>query len=281
MITTEYLTGLDKFSLAVKKRVTSKYSGSRASVTIGKGITVTDHRIYAPGDDFRSIDWKIFARTDNLYVKKYEEEKNLTLHVILDCSASMNYGKPMKFDFAAMLGVGFAYLAFKDNERFQFATFSDDVTVFQPRRGMGHFIAMVDYLNKIKIGKNSKLLESIKKYKKTLGSRSLIIIISDFLYDIEEIKSSLVLLANHELKVIQVLDATEKELKIQGDVKLHDSESDATIRTVITPRLVSQYDKQLADHIMNLERTCFALHADFHVLSTDTPIFDAFYEILK
>ncbi len=281
MITTEFLNGLDRFSLAVKKRVTSKYSGSRQSVAMGRGISVTDHRIYAPGDDIRSIDWKIFARTDNLYVKKYEEEKNLTLHVILDSSASMNYGKPAKYDFAAMLGVGFAYLAFKENEKFQFATFADDITVFQPRKGMGHLISMVDYLNKLKAGKNSKLLESIKKYKKTLGSRSLIIIISDFLYDIEEIKAALVLLANHELKVIQVLDSTEKELAIQGDVKLHDSESGTTLRTVVTPRMVSQYDRQLSDHILNLERTCFALHADFHVLTTDTPIFDAFYEILK
>jgi len=112
MISTEFLDQLTKFHLIVSKRVTSQYAGPRKSIAMGKGIIFKDHRIYAPGDDFRAIDWKVYARTDDLYVKNYEEERNLAVHIIVDSSGSMDYGKPRsKFDYASMLGVGFAYLA--------------------------------------------------------------------------------------------------------------------------------------------------------------------------
>ena len=125
MIDTSFLDQLGRFSLVVRKRVTSSYTGPRKSIASGRGMAFKDHRIYAPGDDFRLIDWKVFARTDDLYIKNYEEERNLTVHVIVDHSASMNFGKTLsKFDYASMLGVGFAYLAMKENEKFQFSTFS-------------------------------------------------------------------------------------------------------------------------------------------------------------
>ena len=126
-IDVSFLSQLDRFNLVIKKRVTSNYTGPRKSVALGRGLLFKEHRIYAPGDDIRAIDWKVYARTDDLYVKMYEEEKNLIVHIIVDYSASMNFGKPInKFDYASMLGVGFAYLAMKENEKFQFSTFSDD-----------------------------------------------------------------------------------------------------------------------------------------------------------
>src|SRR3972149_8491344 len=131
MISTDFFEQLDRFHLVIKKRVTSSYMGPRKSVATGRGLMFKEHRIYSPGDDIRLIDWKVFARTDDLYIKTFEEERNLTVHIIMDASASMGFGKPVsKFDYAAMLGVGFAYLAMRDNEKFQFSTFSEGLDVF-------------------------------------------------------------------------------------------------------------------------------------------------------
>ena len=119
MITTEFLDELSRFNLVVQKRVTSNYIGPRKSIAAGRGLTFKEHRPYAPGDDIRLIDWKVFARTDDLHIKTFEEERNLTVHSIIDTSASMGFGKPVsKFDYAAMLGVGFGYLAMRENEKF-------------------------------------------------------------------------------------------------------------------------------------------------------------------
>src|SRR3989344_4799398 len=112
MIDGQFLHQLEKFSLIVNKRITSNYIGERFSKATGKGLIFKDHVMYGPGEDFRSIDWKLFGRADKLFSKKDEEKRKITVHVILDLSASMNFGTGVsKAEFASKLGVGFAYLA--------------------------------------------------------------------------------------------------------------------------------------------------------------------------
>src|SRR3989338_2461213 len=233
-IDTSFLSQLDRFNLVVKKRVTSSYIGPRKSIALGRGLIFKEHRIYAPGDDIRSIDWRVFARTDDLYIKTYEEERNLVVHLIVDCSSSMNFGKSVtKFDYASMLGVGFAYLALKENEKFMFSTFSESLEVFQPRRGMSQLAAMINHLNSMKTKGFSKVRDAITQYKKLIGSRAMIVLISDFLMPVEEIRESLYMLGRNEIKIIQVLDPLEKNLRIEGDFKLKDSETGEHLRTYI------------------------------------------------
>ena len=284
MITTEFLDHMDRFRLIVNKKVTSNYTGKRTSLFTGTGATIKDYRIYSPGDDWRLIDWKIYARTDHLYVRRYEEERNLVMHALVDSSASMNYGSPVtKFEYGAMLGVGFAYLALKENEKFQFATFSEDVKVFQPRRGLGHLASMIDYLNSVRPTSKSRFKDMMVKYKKFLTSRAYIVLVSDFLFDIDEIREGLLTLAsgNHEIKVMQVLDTTEKDLRVEGDVRLKDAESTETLRTYIGPKLVVEYESKLEQHIARIGRICTGIKADFYVATTATPIFDIFYDALR
>ena len=282
MIDTSFLNQLDKFNLIVKKRVTSNYTGPRRSIAQGRGLVFKDYRPYSQGDDFRAIDWKIYAKTDELYVKNYEEERNLVVHVIVDYSASMNFGKPIsKFDYASMLGVGFAYMALKENEKFMFSTFSDDISVFQPKRGASQLMSMVHHLNSLKTSGVSKLYDAIAKYKKLIGSRAMIVLISDFLIDIDEIKQALYNLGRHEIKVVQVLDPVEKNLELKGDFNLKDSETGQRLRTNISPRMQLQYKKMLDSHSAQIESTCNKLGIGFHQITTDTSIFDAFYKVLE
>jgi uncharacterized protein (DUF58 family) len=282
MINTDFLDQLDRFHLVVKKRVTSNYIGPRKSIAAGRGLTFKDHRIYSPGEDIRLIDWKVFARTDDLYIKTFEEERNLTAHIIMDASASMGFGKPIsKFDYAAMLGVGFAYLAMRENEKFQFSTFAESLDVFQSRRGMSQLASMVFHLNNTKTQGLSKLLDAMVQYKKVIGSRSMLVLVSDFLVDIDEVTETLYTLGDHEIKVIQLLDPIEKNLKYSGDFKLVDSETQSRLRTYVSPRLRVEYQQMLDSHTAKIEETCNKLGIHFHQLTTDTPIFDAFYKVLE
>ncbi|MBU90558.1 DUF58 domain-containing protein [Candidatus Woesearchaeota archaeon] len=282
MINTDFLNQLDRFHLVVKKRVTSNYIGPRKSIAAGRGLTFKDHRIYSPGEDIRLIDWKVFARTDDLYIKTFEEERNLTAHIIMDASASMGFGKPIsKFDYAAMLGVGFAYLAMRENEKFQFSTFAESLDVFQSRRGMSQLASMVFHLNNTKTQGLSKLLDAMVQYKKVIGSRSMLVLVSDFLVDIDEVTETLYTLGDHEIKVIQLLDPIEKNLKYSGDFKLVDSETQSRLRTYVSPRLRVEYQQMLDSHTAKIEETCNKLGIHFHQLTTDTPIFDAFYKVLE
>lgn len=283
MIDTSFLDYLKKFSLIVNKRVTSVYSGQKLSIAQGRGTTFKDHRIYAPGDDFRSIDWRVYARTDDLYIKNYEEERNLNVHILVDASASMDYGKQVsKFDYASMIGVGFAYLAIKDNEKFQFSTFSEGMDVFQPKRGMHQLASMIEHLNKLKPAGKTDFLNTMMAYKRFIGSRSLIIIVSDMLFDSEDIKNALIRLgSSHTIKLIQVLDPQEKNLSLEGDFKLKDSETTDQMRTFISPRLKQYYTRMLDDHTAKIRNVCLQLGVHYYQVTSDTPIFDTFYEMLR
>ncbi len=281
MIDTSFLKQLDRFSLVIRKRVTSSYAGPRKSIAFGKGLTFRDHRIYAPGDDIRSVDWKVFARTDDLYVKMYEEERNLVVHTILDASKSMDFGKSVsKFNYSAMLCVGFAYLAMKENEKVQFSTFSDNLEVFHRGKGRSQLASMVHHLNNFKLGGSSRIKDSLFLYKRFIRSRSLIVLVSDFLVDIEEIRAALNSVGDHEMKVIQVLDPVEKELKFQGNFNLADSETREKLKTNVSPRAREHYQSMLDDHSAKIEEACNTIGADFHLVTTDMPVFDVFYKIL-
>ncbi|MBU0756773.1 MAG: DUF58 domain-containing protein [Nanoarchaeota archaeon] len=283
MIDIDFLSQLKRFSLIVNKRVTSSFTGSKKSTHMGTGLVVNDFRQYVPGDDFRAIDWNIFARTDDFYIKRYEEDKSLTVHVLIDVSKSMDFGtgKYTKFEYAAMLGLGFAYLAARTNERFQLSTFSRYFVTFKANRGMSQVMGFLSHLNKIKCTGHIEFSDLMRKYKKTLKSKSLIVIISDYLFDIEEIKSSIPLYANQELKVIQVLDKTETNFKVFGDVILKDAETNKEIHTYISEAKRAEYREQLYNHILSIENETKSSGGKFHLFSTEEPMFDAFYKILN
>src|SRR3989338_4219751 len=127
MIDLNFVKQLDQFSLIVNKRITSRYVGERKSMFVGHGLIFQEYRQYCPGDDFRKIDWKVFARSDRLYIKRFEEDRNLVIHIIVDFSGSMDYGtgKYKKYEYASMLALGFGYLASNNNEKFLLSTFDN------------------------------------------------------------------------------------------------------------------------------------------------------------
>ncbi|MBW3018262.1 DUF58 domain-containing protein, partial [Candidatus Woesearchaeota archaeon] len=206
-ITAEFLDQLDRFNLVIHKRVTSNYIGTRESIASGQGLVFEDHRLYAIGDDYRWIDWKVYGRTDKLHVRRFEEERSLTIHILLDKSGSMKFMD--KWDYAAMLGVGFAYLTMKENEKFQFSTFSEEVENFRPKRGRQHLATMIHQLNAMKVSGVGDILKAARAVKKATFNRSMIIVISDFLYDLKEMETALALLSKNDLKIIQLFDKKE------------------------------------------------------------------------
>ncbi|MBS3148996.1 DUF58 domain-containing protein [Candidatus Woesearchaeota archaeon] len=281
MIKSDFLHQLDRFSLIINKRITSNYVGERFSKATGRGLIFKDHIQYEPGEDFRSIDWKVFGRTDKLFCKRYEEERNLTVHIILDLSASMDFGRGVsKSEFASMLGVGFAYLALKNNERFVLSTFSDKLEFFKAKKGRQQLASMVEYLNNKKPKGTSTLEKSLGGYRQLINSKSYVVILSDFLYPVEDIRKALFFFKNNHVVVIQTLDKIERNLDLEGDFKLKDLETGGTLRTYINPYAKKQYNQMLDGHVEKIREACLEMGAKFYVADTGQNVFDVFYEIL-
>jgi uncharacterized protein (DUF58 family) len=281
MIDTKFLGQLARFNIIIKKRVTSSFTGAQKSFVLGTGTELRDKRKYESGDDIRLIDWNVYARTDKLHIKRFEEEKNLTTHIIVDYSKSMDFGKKYtKFHYGSMLGIGFAYIAMRNNDRFEFSTFSNDLNPVKAKRGMKHLAHIVDYLNKLKTKGSSDFSDMMKIYLKNIKSKSMVVIVSDFLFDINEIQDGITRFKNHEIKVIQVLDKEEKDLDIEGDFKLVDSETNNVMKTYVSKRERQEYLEELNEHSAKIQNIVESVGGKFYTTTTHENIFNVFYNIL-
>ena len=277
-----FLKQLDRFNIIFKKKVTSSLVGERESRFMGSGLIFSEYANYNPGDDFKHIDWRAYARTNKLFVKRFEEDRELVVHVIVDFSASMNFGaKVKKYDYASQLGLGFCYIASKNNEKFVLSTFNEHLDFFKASKGKRQIAAIVDFLEKKRPKGVSAFRDSLFQYKSLIHQKSLVVIISDFFTSLEEIKEILYRFKRNKIKLIQVLDHVESKMDIRGDYYLTDLESGESLRTFIDPYLRKQYFDKLHKHNSQVKDACSEVGADFYSVCSDEDIFNAFYRILS
>jgi uncharacterized protein (DUF58 family) len=196
----------------------------------------------------------------------------------------MNFGsgKISKFDFASMLALGFAYLVNKENEKFGLATFSTKLKdIMPPKRGKRQFFEAMDTLNKQELGGLTDLGEVGERYGALIKSRSLSIVISDFLEPLDSIQKGLFRLAKKSKNfiVVHVADPAEKKLDWQGDVKLYDLETNQEKKIFFTPQMRKEYGVKYVKHVEGVRKAAESVGADFFSVSSGDPVFDIFFEI--
>jgi uncharacterized protein (DUF58 family) len=276
---TEFFQELDRFSLLVKKRVSTAYSGGRKSLRFGHGISPVGYREYRKGDDFKLVDWKVYGRTEKLYIREHEEERSLVVHILLDGSASMDCEG--KFSFASRLAAGFAYLAAADNEKYAISLFCKKLYPGEPKRGRRSLFQSIEDLDAIKPHGTTSHKAVADQMDSLLKSTSLVVLISDMLGETEDVLYSIYRLAGHELVIIQVLAPSEMELDYKGDIKFMNPEGGEPVITRITEAERSEYLKKLSQHNHQIQEACTQVGADYFLFSSDRPVFDAFSEMLS
>lgn len=276
---TEFFRELDKFSLLVKKRVSTAYSGGRKSLRFGHGVSPVGYREYRRGDDFKLVDWKVYGRTEKLYIREHEEERSLVVHILLDGSASMGYEG--KFSYATRLAAGFAYLAATENEKYAISLFCKKLYPGEPKRGRKSLFQSIDDLDAVTPRGGTALKAVADQMDSLLKSTSLVVLISDLLGDTEDVLSSIYRLAGHELVVIQVLARQEMELDFSGDINFIDMESGKPLITRVTESERGEYVKRLSEHNNQIQEACSRVGADYFLARSDRPVFDTFSEMLS
>ncbi len=276
---TEFFKELDRFALLVKKRVSTAYSGGRKSLRFGHGISPVGYREYRRGDDIKLVDWKVYGRTEKLYIKEHEEERSLVVHLLLDASGSMGYEG--KFTYASRLAAGFAYLATLENEKYAISLFCKKLYPGDPRRGRRYLFQSIEELDEIVPRGETNLRLVSDQFEGLVRSTSLVVVISDFLGDTDQIVSSIYRLSGHDLIMIRVLAPDEVNLNFGGDVKFVDMETHKPLITRVTVEERSEYERRLEEHTERIAEACNNVGADFFTFSTDKPIFDAFSEMIS
>ncbi|MFQ3275104.1 MAG: hypothetical protein ACI9LV_000942 [Candidatus Nanohaloarchaea archaeon] len=282
MIEIDFIDELDRFNLALKKNSTEIQEGEQSSSSTGQGMIFEDHKKYLPGDDIRKIDWKAYARTGDLYVKRFEEEKSVTVHILVDRSSSMDFGsEEKKYDYASKIGLALAYMTSNTNDRFRFSVFSETITDISSARRNPNIGAMVDTLNELRKTPESRIEKCITEYSARIENKSIVVIISDFLTDIEEIESAVNRLGGSDVVLVNTFDVEEMDPSIEGDKILQDPESDREVRTYLSRKTREDYRSKLEKHMHDIEEIADKYGAEYILASTDEDVFESFLKVWR
>src|SRR5690349_7496023 len=146
----DVLTKLEYLSLVSKRIFRGSLLAQRRTMQLGSGIEFADHREYTPGDDFRYLDWNLYARHDELLLKRFQEEEDLHVYFLIDCSRSMAFGDPPKFDFARQVTAALAYIALADLDLISVTAFAADIVAdFPLTRGKGRILSLLKFLENL------------------------------------------------------------------------------------------------------------------------------------
>ena len=253
----EFLKKLEYLSLISKRVFRGSLMAQRRTKQLGSGIEFADHREYTPGDDFRYLDWNLYARHDELLLKRFEEEEDLHVYFLIDCSRSMAFGDPPKFDFARQVAAALAYIALADLDRISVTAFADDIVAdFPLTRGKGRILSLLKFLENLPAqGQDTNLERVATGFIHREQHRGLVVVVSD-LYDPNGFDRGLDLLRHrrYEPRILQVYDKYEKEPPdMLGDVEMWDVESGNARKVTVTEKNLRQY-RQLFEEFQDKVR---------------------------
>ncbi|WP_415381651.1 DUF58 domain-containing protein [Halosimplex sp. TS25] len=280
----DFLDELDRFDAALDRETAALRQGEQESPRVGEGLTFSDYRRYSPGDDTRLVDWKLFARTEEYYIKQFEEERNLTVHVLLDASASMDYGEGTahKFEYAAKIGLGFCYLTAEEHNDFRFSTMGERADRLDTgRSNRGEVLALIDQINELDLAGEVDFGTVLSAYADQIRSRSLVVVVTDCLADPEDIELGVSALARNDVDVlvVRVVAPDERDPDVVGDALFADPETDTTRRSYFSQSLVETYQSRLDAHVDEVKQRVTGLGADHVLVDTGDEYFDSFASV--
>lgn len=283
-IDTSFLTQLDRYAIPLSRRVTAVHTGSHQSTRTGAGLDIIDHRKYNQGDSLKRIDWNLYARTEKLYIRRFEEDKNLNMVILLDASSSMLFpdNTPNKFEYASTIAAGVSYIVMKHNDVYTIATFADDVDYTKAHKGRDDFLRTIDSLTRISVSGNTKLADCTDSIYPRIKSKSMVLIISDFLDNLDSIRNSVNRLSRHELVLVHIYDESEINLPetVDGAIKFIDSETNEEISFTVGPNFKKEYASEYAKHIAELEKIAYDFKIPYFRVSIKNQPLDTVLKII-
>jgi uncharacterized protein (DUF58 family) len=267
---------LGTLELKARTVVEGLLSGLHRSPFKGFSVEFAEYRQYIPGDDLATIDWKVYARSDRHYVKKFEEETNLDCHVVLDASGSMAYGSHglTKFEYAQCLAASLGYLMNRQRDAVGLTVFDASITTMLPASARpGHLRAFLITLDRLQPGRETDVARPLHQLADSLTKRGMVVLISDLLDEPERVVRGLkhFQFRGTDVIVFHVLDPDEIQFPFQRATRFEDLETDEEVMAV--PSLVrAHYLEAMGALVERYRRELGACGIDYCQLSTDQPL---------
>ena len=269
------LMKIKSMELRAKVIVEGFWKGIHRSPYHGFSVEFTEYRQYTVGDDPRYIDWRLYARSDRFYIKKFEDETNLRCHLLLDHSRSMGYGSGSysKSQYAGTLAATLAYFLFTQGDAVGLATFDNQIRQYMPPRNRpGYLRRLLLTLETHPEGKATDLGPPLQRIGEILTKRGLLILVSDLLTSIDRLEPDLSYLSagGHDVVVFHVMDPAELKFDFNAPAIFRDVETGRDMYVDPADAQIS-YKKMLEKHLVRAKSICQKLGIDYHLFSTDRP----------
>lgn len=277
------LQRLDNLVLITRKAMATGRPGRRRSPLAGSSMEFADYRRYAPGDDFRRIDWRAYARLERLFLRVFEAEENLTITILIDCSDSMQHGKPSKASLATTLAAALSYVALKCEDSVMVGALTDRLSAHR-RTGSGkHAIWTVgEFLRRLPHAGTTDLNRALYELGRVVSGPGLTIVISDFLAPggyqagVRAVRQ-----LRQEVALLQILAPDEIEPDLQGDWRLRDSEGSGSVEVSSTPAVIQAYRQRLLTYMQELASFAHAHAMTYAMIPSDTVLIDVVQRLLR
>jgi uncharacterized protein (DUF58 family) len=290
----ESLTSLDPQTLAklsglalrARHIVEGYVAGLHKSPYHGFSIEFAEHREYAPGDDLRYVDWKVFGRTDKVYLKQYEDETNLICYLVLDVSESMTYqsreAAMSKLQYAQCLAAALGWLVLKQQDAVGLSTFDNQVrAMVRPAGNPSHLEQILHVMDAARPGKKTTIGPIFHELAQRLTKRGVVIVLSDLFDDVESLAAGLKHFRHrrHDVVLLHVLDPAELDFPFRGPTEFKGLEEFPEVQA--DPAVIRRaYLRELNAYRQSLEQACRREHIDYFLLRTDQPLDLALTQVL-
>jgi uncharacterized protein (DUF58 family) len=269
----EFQRRLEMLALVSRRVFAGRLRAERRTRKKGSGVEFADHRDYAPGDDIRSVDWNVYQRFGRLLVRLYEEEEDLSIYFLLDCSSSMGFGGKEKFDQARRLVAALAYVGLANLDRVTLVAVTDSVTHRMPAtRGKGRIFRVFRFLSDLVTKGHTDLGDALKTFAAEHKRRGLAVLVSD-LYDPAGFERGINVLRfeGFEPYVVHIQDQRDGAPPLGGDVLVYDCETGDEREVTITPDVLSKLGTAYREYAARIERFCKEKQVPYLVADATTP----------
>ncbi len=272
------LAKLKGLHLRARHIVEGYVSGLHRSPYHGFSIEFAEHREYAPGDDLRYVDWKVFGRTDKFYLKQYGDETNLLCYLVLDISESMTYrSNPValsKLEYAQALAASVAWLVLEQQDATGLVTFDSQIrTLLRPASNSSHLKQLIQVMETVIPGKKTTAGPIFHELAERLKKRGVVMILSDFFDNVKSLLAGLKHFHHrrHDVVLLHVLDPAELDFPFQRPTQFQGLEEFPDVMT--DPQALRRaYLKELGAFQQALREGCRAMNMDYELMRTDRPL---------
>ena len=279
----EFMRKLETLRFLARRVFRGQTQGERNTLRRGMSLEFSDYRSYHAGDDFRYIDWNVYSRLDQLFLKVFTAEEDLTIHLLLDTSQSMQLGSPPKVEYGKRVAAALGYIGLSHLDRVGAVAFADELGMPKPpQRGRQQIFPLLRYLESLPCRGGTELNRVLQNYATRSSRSGLAVVISD-LFDPGGYERGLDALAYNRFDVllIQLVDDAEVRPQFDGALRLHDIEGTQQRRLTVNRRLLDLYQHKVQAYFTDIETFCAKRNIEYLRANTVVPFEDLILRYLR